>query len=79
MLGNLQRLQDKEMELKDGKMKNQKLSVIMIFLEELKQEKLKSKRTSFQKMPQKNKLFFKLEKELQLEVLEELLELEKNF
>jgi len=51
MLGSLLRLQDKEMALKDGRMKNQKVKEIMIYLEELKQEKLKLKKMiSFQKM-----------------------------
>jgi hypothetical protein len=78
MPGNLLKLQDKEMEQKDGKMRNQKLNVITIFLEELKLEKLQLKRILFLKMLLRNKLFFKLEKELQQEELEELLELEKN-
>jgi hypothetical protein len=78
MPGNLLKLQDKEMEQKDGKMRNQKLNVITIFLEELKLEKLQLKRIHFLKMLPRNKLFFKLEKELQQEELEELLELEKN-
>jgi hypothetical protein len=78
MPGNLLKLQDKEMEQKDGKMRNQKLNVITIFLEELKLEKLQLKRILFLKTLLRNKLFFKLEKELQQEELEELLELEKN-
>jgi len=78
MPGNLLKLQDKEMEQKDGKMRNQKLNVITIFLEELKLEKLQLKRILFLKMLPRNKLFFKLEKELQQEELEVLLELEKN-
>jgi len=78
MPGNLLKLQDKEMEQKDGKMRNQKLNVITIFLEELKLEKLQLKRILFLKMLPRNKLFFKLEKELQQEEQEVLLELEKN-
>jgi len=78
MLGNLLKLRDKGIELKDGKMRNQKLNVLTIFLEELNLEKLQLKRILFLKMLLRNKLFFKLEKELQQEELEELLELEKN-
>jgi hypothetical protein len=78
MLGNLLKLRDKGIELKDGKMRNQKLNVLTIFLEELNLEKLLLKKFLFLKMLPRNKLFFKLEKESQKEELEESLELEKN-
>ena len=78
MLGNLLKLRDKGIELKDGKMRNKKLNVLTIFLEELNLEKLLLKKFLFLKMLPRNKLFFKLEKESQKEELEESLELEKN-